>query len=97
MRKRILQDAFRDILPQELYQRPKKGFEVPLLKWFRTELRGMIENDLLADDFILEQGIFNLSEIQRLKKQLFSNNPGDVHAQIWALIVFQHWWKKWIA
>lgn len=97
MRKRILQDAFRDILPQELYQRPKKGFEVPLLKWFRTELRGMIENDLLADDFILEQGIFNLSEIQRLKKQLFSSNPGDVHARIWALIVFQHWWKKWIA
>lgn len=97
MRKKILQDAFRDILPKELYKRPKRGFEVPLLKWFRTELRSLIEGDLLADDFIQEQGIFNLEEIKKLKVRLFSNDPGDIHARIWALIVFQYWWKKWLA
>ncbi|WP_017730249.1 asparagine synthase (glutamine-hydrolyzing) [Nafulsella turpanensis] len=96
MKKRIVQDAFRDLLPPELYQRPKHGFEVPLLKWFRTELRSLIEHDLLADHFIEEQGVFNLSEVQKLKKQLFSNNPGDVHARIWGLIVFQHWWKRYM-
>ena len=26
--------------------------------------------------------------------KLFSANPGDIHANIWALIVFQYWWKK---
>ena len=36
IRKRILQDTFKDILPTELYNRPKKGFEVPLLKLFRN-------------------------------------------------------------
>jgi len=94
IRKRILQDTFKDILPSELYNRPKKGFEVPLLKWFRNEMRSMIENDLLRDAFIEEQGIFDVKAVRKLKKKLFSSNPGDVHARIWGLIVFQHWWKR---
>ncbi len=94
MRKRILQDAFRDMLPEELYQRPKKGFEVPLLKWFRTSLKSMIDDDLLGDQLIRKQNLFDLDEIKKLKKHLFSMNPGDSHATVWALIVFQWWWKK---
>lgn len=96
MRKRILQDAFRDMLPSELYNRPKKGFEVPLLKWLRREMKSLITDDLLSKKMIEEQGIFNYSEIEKLKKQLFSANPGDVHARIWGLIVFQWWWKKYL-
>lgn len=91
IRKRILQDAFRDILPEELYNRPKKGFEVPLLQWLRTDLRSMIENDLLSDRHIEDQGIFNVDEVRKLRKKLFSSNPGDVHARIWGLVVFQQW------
>lgn len=96
LRKRILQDAFRDILPAELYNRPKKGFEVPLLKWFRKEMKSMIVNDLLSKELIEQQEIFNYAEIERLKTKLFSSNPGDVHARIWGLIVFQFWWKKYL-
>ncbi len=94
LRKKILQDAFKNILPQEIYHRPKHGFEVPLLKWFRNELFTLINEDLLRDDFIVEQGIFNVTETKKLKYRLQSNNPGDVHAQIWGLLVFQYWWKK---
>jgi asparagine synthase (glutamine-hydrolysing) len=94
IKKKILQDTFREILPAELYKRPKHGFEVPLLKWLRGELRPLLENDLLSEDFIREQGIFHPEEIQALKQQLFSANPGDIHARIWGLLVFQYWWKK---
>jgi asparagine synthase (glutamine-hydrolysing) len=94
MKKKILQDAFRHILPAEIYNRPKKGFEVPLLQWFRTELKSLIVDDLLEDSFIEDQQIFNLPFIQNLKKRLFSRDPGDVHAQVWALIVFQSWYKN---
>jgi asparagine synthase (glutamine-hydrolysing) len=94
IRKRILQDAFKDILPEQLYNRPKKGFEVPLLKWFRSEMKSLIMDDLLSKRTIEDQNIFNYSEIEKLKRQLFSSNPGDVHARIWGLIVFQWWWKK---
>ncbi len=92
--KKILKDAFRNVLPEELYTRPKRGFEVPLLNWFRTGLRSLIEDDLLNDNFIREQGIFDVAEINQLKQQLFSNSPGEVHARIWGLIVFQYWYKK---
>ena len=94
MRKRILQDSYKHMLPEAVYGRPKKGFEVPLLKWFRTSLKPLITDDLLSDALIEEQGIFDLQAIQKLKKRLFSVNPADVHAHIWALVVFQWWWKK---
>ncbi|HEV8513008.1 MAG TPA: asparagine synthase (glutamine-hydrolyzing) [Cyclobacteriaceae bacterium] len=97
IRKRIVQDAFRDFLPAELYNRPKKGFEVPLLKWLRKEMKSLIEDDLLSEKFVTEQNIFDYPAIDQLKKQLYSSNPGDVHARIWALIVFQWWWRKYIS
>ncbi|MCB0492985.1 MAG: asparagine synthase (glutamine-hydrolyzing) [Cyclobacteriaceae bacterium] len=97
LRKRVAQDAFREMLPDQLYNRPKKGFEVPLLKWFRNEMKSIITDDLLSKSFIKEQNIFNYTEIAKLKKQLFSSNPGDVHARIWGLVVFQWWWKKNVA
>ncbi len=94
IKKKILQDSFRSILPTELYKRPKHGFEVPLTKWFKNELKSLIYDDLLADNFIIEQNIFNLEIVRKIKKKLFSKNPEDVHAHIWALIVFQYWWKN---
>ena len=92
--KKIVRDTFRDLLPVEIFSRGKQGFEVPLLKWFRTELKSMITDDLLNHNFILEQNLFNPDEIKKLKLQLFSNNPGEIHARIWGLIVFQYWWKR---
>ena len=96
IRKRILRDSFREILPGKIFSRPKHGFEVPLLKWFRREMKPLINEDLLAEDFLAEQQIFNVAEISKLKRKLFSNNPGDVHATIWALVVFQWWYRKYM-
>lgn len=59
-------------------------------------MKSLITDDLLNKNLIEEQGIFNYHEIEKLKKQLFSSNPGDVHARIWALVVFQTFWKKWL-
>jgi asparagine synthase (glutamine-hydrolysing) len=51
-RKLIVQDAFRSMLPEALYHRPKHGFEVPLLKWFRGDLNSWIFDDLLDEKSI---------------------------------------------
>ncbi|HET6245242.1 MAG: asparagine synthase (glutamine-hydrolyzing) [Bacteroidetes bacterium] len=96
LKKRILQDAFRPFLPQELYARPKKGFEVPLLKWMKTGLKSLIEKELLEENFIRQQNIFNFESVKGLLKKLNSPNPGDSVANIWALLVFQYWWKKYM-
>ncbi len=92
--KKILKESFAHLLPEKIKKRGKKGFEVPLLKWFRSGLKSKIENDWLHENFISEQGIFNVDEIRKLKQQLYSSHPGESVARIWALIVFQHWWKK---
>jgi asparagine synthase (glutamine-hydrolysing) len=94
--KQILKDTFRDLLPPELFNRPKHGFEVPLLKWFRNELNTYIFENLLHPEFIKSQGLFRPEGIALLKQQLHSGSPGDSVARIWALLVFQHWWKKWM-
>jgi asparagine synthase (glutamine-hydrolysing) len=94
VKKKILQDAFRPMLPEAIYNRPKHGFEIPLLQWFRNDLWSLINDDLLNKKFIIDQGIFNSVETEKLKIKLKSNNPEDSHATIWALVVFQYWWKK---
>ncbi len=93
-RKKIVKDAFRSILPPEIYNRGKRGFEIPMLKWFREELHTYIFDDLLNEKFVKEQGIFNTDYISCMKKQLYSNAPGHIVEQLWVLIVFQHWYKK---
>lgn len=94
MRKRIVQDAFRHILPAELYRRPKQGFEVPLLAWLRGPLHERMQREWLNDELIISQGVFCLKSIQQLKQQLHSQISGDTHARLWAIIVFQLWWKR---
>jgi asparagine synthase (glutamine-hydrolysing) len=93
-RKIILKEAFKKEIPNEIFYRSKKGFEVPLLKWFKTDLKSLITDDLLSESTITEQQIFNYKHIQSLLKKLFSANPGDTVAKVWALIVFQTWYKK---
>jgi len=94
MRKRILQDAFRDILPAELYNRPKKGFEVPLLDWLRKGLRIQLDELVFNESYLEAQNIFNVQTVMKLKSKLHSFNPGDSHSKVWALFVFQKWHKN---
>ena len=96
MKKKILQDAFYEELPEEIYNRPKHGFEVPLLSWFKNELKATICDDLLSKEFIENQGVFNVSAIEELKQKLFSSNPEDTPATVWAIVVFNTWWRKYI-
>lgn len=94
--KRLLQDSFREELPPILYNRPKKGFEIPLLNWFRKDLSTYIFEELLNQEKIKNQQVFDFNTIKLLKKRLFSANPGDAAARIWALVVFQHWWDRYM-
>ena len=48
--KRILKAAVADLLPAGLLDRPKKGFGVPLDRWFRTDLAPLVEGRLCSPD-----------------------------------------------
>lgn len=94
MKKRIVQDAFRDLLPKELYDRPKHGFEVPMLDWLRNELSERIKTHYFNEELVESQGLFSYKRLQNLVTKMHSNNPEDSHATVWALLVFQHWYLK---
>ncbi|MEP1034884.1 asparagine synthase (glutamine-hydrolyzing) [Ekhidna sp.] len=93
-RKRVLQDAFEHILPKELHHRSKKGFEVPLLHWLRNELLDDLDKCVFDEEFLESQKLFNVANIIKLKRQLLSNNPEDVHATVWSLYIFQKWYAR---
>jgi len=93
-RKKIVKDAFKELLPPEILNRGKKGFEIPMLNWFRNELHSYIFEDLLKEEFVKSQGIFNYDFICRMKKQLKTSASSNIVEQLWVLIVFQHWYKK---
>ena len=91
-RKYILMEAFKDILPPMLHNRPKWGFEMPIGALLRNELKFLID-DFLSKDFINKQGFFEYEVIDGLIKKHMSKKT-DYSLQLWNLIVFQHWHKR---
>ncbi len=48
--KQVLKASVRDLIPPELLRRRKRGFGVPLDRWFREELRSYVEAKLVSPD-----------------------------------------------
>jgi asparagine synthase (glutamine-hydrolysing) len=90
--KHILIETFKPILPSSLHNRPKWGFEIPIGKWMKTDLKYLID-EYLSRDLIQRQGIFNFDMIHRMVENLM-NNRTDTSWQLWNLIVFQNWYFR---
>lgn len=94
IRKKILKEAFRSELPEQIFSRGKKGFEVPLKQWFDNELKHSLDSKVFNRDLIQEQGLFNWEGLQVIQKQYSSENSGDSIYNIWAMLSFQEWYKN---
>jgi asparagine synthase (glutamine-hydrolysing) len=46
--KRVLREAFRHLVPPSILGRRKMGFGVPLGRWFRSQMRPLVENELVS-------------------------------------------------
>jgi len=95
-RKIILKELAAEVLPTEIIHRKKHGFEVPVQSWLQGPLAYLLDGELFEKNFIKSQQIFDFQRIQEIRRALTSANPGDSAAKLWALIVFQHWWKKYM-
>ena len=69
-RKKILKDAFKNELPAEIFKRRKHGFEIPLNKWFRGELKHFINDEIFENNVAVKEGILSKNGILSLKKEL---------------------------
>ncbi len=85
--KYILKKAVRGLIPDELIDRPKQGFGVPVCEWFFDKLGDMAKREL--NDFCDRTDFFDRSEVIRLIEQ--GSGP-----QAWYLLNFALWWKEFI-
>lgn len=86
--KRILRTAFRDRLPSEVFDRPKRGFEMPVA----AMLKGAAADRLAAatEPAALErQGIFGPGQIETWRRELDAGRDTSWH--LWAVLAFQEW------
>lgn len=91
-RKIILKDTFRDLLPDELFNRPKTGFSVPIGEWLET----ILKNNLLryaSKEFIEEQGLFNYEYINLIINNHLTHKENR-YSELWAFYVFQNWYER---
>ena len=92
-RKSLLRDAYREILPKQVLQRKKRGFEVPLSEWLKGPLSGMVD-ELLSKNNIEDQGVLNYQKVKTIIEGSRTNNPGNTSYLVWSMVVFQKWMNK---
>ncbi len=91
--KYILRHAFRDMVDEATFMRPKKGYPVPVRKWLRNELypwaKQIIENSL-ADAYINKEGALRLLEEHK-------DGTADHYRKLWVILVFITWHRLYVA
>jgi asparagine synthase (glutamine-hydrolysing) len=92
--KYLLKHAMNDILPKGIADRPKKGFGVPVARWFKAELRETLQDEL-SESRLRAQGLFDPKEVQRLVSEHLSGRR-DHRKALWTLFVFQLWHRNWL-
>jgi asparagine synthase (glutamine-hydrolysing) len=91
-KKYILKKAFEGTVPNEILYRPKKGFGVPIEKWFKNDLEKYTRETLLAEK-TLKRNLFQKEFIQKLLHT--HKNTRINHApRIWALLTLELWFRE---
>jgi asparagine synthase (glutamine-hydrolysing) len=90
--KYVFKRAVRGLLPRRIITRRKAGFMIPLATWIENDLRAMVE-DLCAPSALSGDGLFDPRAVRTLLDEHFQRRR-DHRKLIWALLVFQHWRKR---
>lgn len=89
--KYLVKRAMKGRLPREILSRSKKGFDIPLKRWFRGEIREMAREVLLEgeDPFFCRKRVEEIWELHQ-------KGVRDYSLPLWALLMFRLWHKKFI-
>lgn len=87
--KYLMKKALYEMVPQHIFERPKKGFSIPLHKWLSNELKPMLEK-YLGKQKIEYAGLVDYKSAQRIINQ-YMEGKTYYYNRVWALLVL-HWW-----
>ena len=85
----MLRQVLHRHVPQNLIDRPKMGFGIPLDDWLRGPLRDWAEA-LLDPVLLRQQGYLNASSIQQSWKGHVNLGRSFGH-RLWSVLMFQAW------
>jgi len=86
--KHILKKAVRGVIPDELIDRPKQGFGVPVYEWFFDRLGDEARREL--DAFTRDTDFLDRAQVMRYLDE--KRGP-----EVWYLLNFALWWKEYVA
>ena len=88
--KKLLTDSLGDLIPKEIIEKPKQGFDIPFRNWMKNELKTFCEENL---KHLSELNCFNQHAVTALWNRFLSNDSKITWARIWILVVLGHWIK----
>lgn len=92
--KYLLREVLKRHIPQDLYERPKQGFSIPVGSWLRGPLKDWAQN-LLDESNIKHDGLLDYQRISKMWNNHL--NGSDNHAiQLWSLLMFLSWKERWL-
>jgi asparagine synthase (glutamine-hydrolysing) len=91
--KYLFKRAMRGVLPDEIIDRPKHGFAIPLARWFRGDWAGFVR-DILLSEPCRQRGIFDPRYLERLLSMHDRGRPLDLH--LWTLVSFEQWCRTFL-
>lgn len=88
-RKWLLKRVLERYVPAEMFNRPKRGFAVPVALWLRGPLRDWAE-DLLAPQVVERHGLLSSKQVNKLWARFLGGSNKDRHL-IWNVLMLQAW------
>ena len=90
--KKVLKNCYRNQLPKWYLNLPKKGFEAPLQRWLKNDLKYLVEES--TEKKVIESLNIKNPEIISQWKNDFFNGKKDNSWKLWTLISYTHWAKS---
>ena len=91
--KRVLRSLLANYLPAALFERPKRGFSIPLAQWFREDMRWLL-SEYLDEGRLKKEGLFDAKAVKSMVQEHLSGRR-DREAVLWSLVCWQMWREKW--
>lgn len=89
--KYLLKQVLYDYVPKKIFDRPKRGFSIPLQKWLQEDLNYLIKENL-SKEAIESAGLVKYEFVERLLNR-FENGEDYLFTRVWAIVVLQCWHK----
>jgi asparagine synthase (glutamine-hydrolysing) len=90
----LLRQILKHHVPEELFDRPKQGFTMPVGVWLRGPLKEWA-NDLLQKNRLRDTGFLDANAVSKIWADHLAGR-GDHAAQLWTVLMFESWRAKWM-